>query len=1656
MNRLIIRQLSFAALIVLLSSTISATGRAARPSGTIQHVSSSTSIVSAVQNMPVDLIPAGVSSYSLASPIVYWHTAAACTPATASDPEVISGIAAAGGLARQLFVRNDTRPPGVCNPYHVYSNIVADAGFIYWVDDSGLVRLSTAATPSDAPSLVSNQITGRAGSLPVELIQDHDNVFALTHDDASGVASPNATIWRVNKADGTTSIVFFFADYSVTSLSYDGEFFYWVDNGALIRFNQASQATKTLATGVSAYAAEGSRLDCSATPCITTKYVFIAQGHQVVRYSNSDESTSMPIYTSVNSAAQIYDLMSDGTSLFFFILHISPCAPSPCTSSYTDVLVHTDRMSESGGSAIYTLHGTTGSSETGAVGRELTSDGTFLFWRESDTAHHALKRFPVNPDQESHDLQAAAWEVTQGIQSLRNDVPLVADKPTYVRVYGCQIAGTRADTVEVALYGWRNGVPLANSPLQPSGVHRLETDQQCHFDRATKDEGWLFKLPDSWISAGTLTLKVVVDPRQMYLDPDRSNNTLPNVSFPLDTFTFTHKAPICLITIPVRTHAPPATPANPDFWRMADLMKRLMPVSDVWWFHQSNDVAQLEARFGIPPWRYEPYAIPEDDTQILTALEQRSFFTDDPDKCDNAGAITHYLGLVHADTPTYLQDGRTELGVARLNDDVLWVKFPRSAGSSDFDWYRQEFGTLAHELAHNYGRRHVNCPPGDPRNTDRGYPYSDKCKLDDHDLSDPATHFGFDINTRTPVLPDRTADFMSYKAPAWVSSYTWLALFNRINDAQMGQMGLPPPTAEATAQRIPTPNLAAASSVVFINGFLNPSQNRGGLNYGWVLPNAALGPRLLSKWQTLAAPASTSAALHLDPAGHAYHLRVLDDRAAVIDDRVITPEDPGEDSGSEIIPFSLTFPAPASAVSRLDLMDGNNVLASLQLGSNAPTVSVISPAGGEIIDDQMTISWRASDGDSTDKLLYTVQYSPDLGRTWHALITNYSDTSASDTVTLPMMSLGAIPGSTTGALIRVIASDGYHTTVATSQAFSLKNRPPEPVIVSPTSDQTVAPGQVVMLRGAASDAEDGALIGDALHWMLDGQPIGGGQEQPIDGLAPGTYDIALAAHDSSGQERTTHTTLRVGILSIPLLPEPALDGSCDDPSYDGTITLRLAPYVDGTQATAHLIRTNTDLWVCLAELSRGNGRAGASAGVHIDVDNSQDEQTQPSDLAFFVAEDGTPIGGGGGFLTSTSVVSGTWSAELRIPSSALGGWDHIVGIDLRHQGLGGQGDDNHWPFQADAARPSTWAHALLGSPPEIAYLSPDSATVEGVAFILGVNGSNFRDGAVVRWDGEVKPTTFISSTRLLAHIDAGALATSGIVTVTVTDPALNAFPSNAAIFTVRNPAPTITRVVSAGASTGGLMITINGTDFVNGATAMWNGIAVPTTFVSRTQLQASLSSTHLAGLHSADVAVVNPAPGGGVSNIVTFAITYRTYLPLVAYNPMPDLIGSISLSPNKRTFRAGEPVQITMVITNTGAADAGPFWAELSINQLVPPDSANKPWNQHCTLLPCFGIAWAVSEELAAGQTITLTSTIDSYAPDYTIWPGWFASGTTDLALYVDSWNPNSANGAVAESNESNNLSVLSGLSVSGPNPIQVSVKHAKEIPPRPVLGRMQ
>ena len=219
-------------------------------------------------------------------------------------------------------------------------------------------------------------------------------------------------------------------------------------------------------------------------------------------------------------------------------------------------------------------------------------------------------------------------------------------------------------------------------------------------------------------------------------------------------------------------------------------------------------------------------------------------------------------------------------------------------------------------------------------------------------------------------------------------------------------------------------------------------------------------------------------------------------------------------------------------------------------------------------------------------------------------------------------------------------------------------------------------------------------------------------------------------------------------------------------------------------------------------------------------------------------------------------------------SISIGGNAGIVGAPFHmNSGSGAQGVG--YIFQS------------LNSRPFLTSLDPNNTDAGGPAFTLTVNGSNFVGDTVVNWSGSPRNTTYISPTEVQAAILASDIAQPGKFKVTATNPPPGGGTSGALTFTVNSSAPSILSIKPDQALAGGagFTLTVSGSNFVQKSKVQWNGTDLSTTFVSSTELTASVPAHAIELAGTVQVTVFNEPPGGGTSNPATFTIN----------NPVPTL-----------------------------------------------------------------------------------------------------------------------------------------------------------------------
>ena len=299
----------------------------------------------------------------------------------------------------------------------------------------------------------------------------------------------------------------------------------------------------------------------------------------------------------------------------------------------------------------------------------------------------------------------------------------------------------------------------------------------------------------------------------------------------------------------------------------------------------------------------------------------------------------------------------------------------------------------------------------------------------------------------------------------------------------------------------------------------------------------------------------------------------------------------------------------------------------------------------------------------------------------------------------------------------------------------------------------------------------------------------------------------------------------------------------------------------------------------------------------------------------------------------------------------------------------------------------------------LTFVSPSTATVGAQGFTITANGSGFTTGALILWNGTALTTTLVNSNQLTAPVPASDLTTTGTVQVAVQIPGsaqsatqninntTTTEVSNVVLFTINSAPGTPPAIKSLSASTTstastpycssqGFTLTVNGTNFTSDAVVSWNGTAQTTTFVSATQLTASIPAAAAAFPGTVGVTVKNSI---GASNSSPFTLSTPT-TPL----PTPSLS---SITPNSTA--AGSPA-LTLTVQGTVLPCSLVQWVSSSnVTTLLPttyvvPTGGGAPFLT--AVVPASDLAGAATTQTAQVSAINPGGTPSSSLP-FTIMP---------------------------------------------------------------------
>jgi len=225
--------------------------------------------------------------------------------------------------------------------------------------------------------------------------------------------------------------------------------------------------------------------------------------------------------------------------------------------------------------------------------------------------------------------------------------------------------------------------------------------------------------------------------------------------------------------------------------------------------------------------------------------------------------------------------------------------------------------------------------------------------------------------------------------------------------------------------------------------------------------------------------------------------------------------------------FRVVVPSPAGATA-FRVMHGDKVLRVIPVSVNAPTVTVTTPASGQVIAGSALIRWDSADLDG-EVLYHSVEYSHN-GSDWLVLGGPITERQL-------QVDFDTLPGGSQ-AVVRVFVTDGVNTGQATSATFTVGAKAPEVFLSSPGEGHVAMPGATLTLSGRAYDMQDGWLYDEtSLMWSssVDGV-LGGGEVLNLKHLSVGKHTITLTATNSYGLSTSAHVHIYIGArVYLPIL-----------------------------------------------------------------------------------------------------------------------------------------------------------------------------------------------------------------------------------------------------------------------------------------------------------------------------------------------------------------------------------------------------------------------------------------------------------------------------------------------------------------------------------------
>jgi len=802
------------------------------------------------------------------------------------------------------------------------------------------------------------------------------------------------------------------------------------------------------------------------------------------------------------------------------------------------------------------------------------------------------------------DISVSKIEVIQVI----GNASLIARKPTAVRVFLNVSGADNVSNIQGLLFGFDSSGALPGSPIVSTVVSARNVSISYNLDNTLN-----FYLPNSW----NPTLSSVGDNKTINLSVLVNFGNITTIN----EITWTNNQKNRSVTfhqnVRMPTHFHHVNIPNFSFVSFSDLstiqdqLKKVFPVTygsvgENW--QVADCVVNLDYNFNstlhiIDFLVFDNNASTSIKKQVASDLLTQCWnFADPVDISDNE----KFHAVINTSVRINVRPNYSDPCCGYSIDDCCSASY--ALNRTPITRRFRELRSATHEISHDFGRKHTPNLTTDPvcsspTGIDNNYPYP----------SGVIAFVGFDVLNRT-LYNDTTYDYMSYCYPStqfwWVSDYTYNNMWPNFGTGPA-----------------PPPSTSSADFVYFAGKDFEEVEEKVGiqqttLNWilvsGYVFKNDVASIREVFKGDIQNINASE---LNKKGSGN-YSIEIVDAKGNTLFERFLDPferhfsdhfsdEEPPEDAldygtFSEKLPFF-------TKAGKIHFKKLGKVLFTRNVSKSIPTVSVISPNGGEVVKEVFAVNWVASDKDK-DNLVYAIFYSPDSGKTWRPLSTYRQHKGISSAIQSFDWDSSLSPGSNLG-MIKVVTTDGYNTAENTSNfTFTVTKKAPTVFISHPEESQIFEQGEEIYLIAEVIDPEDRGNVNEKnLFWSSSVDGFLGSGINSVNNLTPGKHVITANYTDKDGQTGSASVAITVVDSKPPEVilhkPQPEifttkilhLEVSANEPIVKWVYSLNDKPSVNFVPNTTIIAEEGVNRLVVFA-VDRGGNIASDSVEFLVDTE----------------------------------------------------------------------------------------------------------------------------------------------------------------------------------------------------------------------------------------------------------------------------------------------------------------------------------------------------------------------------------------------------------------------------------------------------------------------